>query len=139
MIFVLDFWKIDFHPEGGFEAKIVRVQHKEGAMDGDVATVDLAYLDGGSELEVPPSKVRILPLERQPKVLRAGTAWPAALVKGMLVERVGEGPLYHPPGSLAVKGANEDSARIAEMIRANMGDIDDIFVTLDSHHVSEIR
>ena len=44
-------------------------------------------------------------------------------------------PMYHPQGSLAVPGANEDSARIAQMIQANMEDIDDIIVTRDTHQV----
>jgi hypothetical protein len=44
--------------------------------------------------------------------------------------------MYHPEGSLAVKGANEDSERIANMIYANMHDIVEIYVTLDTHHVS---
>lgn len=44
--------------------------------------------------------------------------------------------LSHPGGAMAIPGANEDSVRLAAMIRANKGDIDDIIVTLDSHHVS---
>lgn len=47
----------------------------------------------------------------------------------------GHGDLYHPPGSLAVPGANEDSQRTADFIRDHINDLDDIFVTLDSHHV----
>ena len=43
---------------------------------------------------------------------------------------------FHPGGSLAVQGANEDSARIASLISENIQDIDEIYVTLDSHHVS---
>lgn len=48
----------------------------------------------------------------------------------------GEGALYHARGSLAVEGANEDSSRIASFIQDHIHCIDDIFVTLDSHHVS---
>ena len=105
----------------------------------EVVSVDLEYLDGGSELDVPPIKVERLSPERQPKELQVDKTGPIALVEGMLVKRLETGPLYHPGGSLAVKGANEDSARIAQMIRTNMEDIDDIFVTLDSHHVSFVR
>ena len=36
-------------------------------------------------------------------------------------------------GSLGVPGANEDSERIAEMIRENMDSIDEIYVSLDTH------
>lgn len=39
-------------------------------------------------------------------------------------------------GSLAVPGACEDSLRIAEMIATHTDAIDEIVVTLDSHHVS---
>ena len=42
---------------------------------------------------------------------------------------------FHPGGSLAVQGANEDSERISAFIRENVNEIQDIFVTLDSHHV----
>ena len=42
---------------------------------------------------------------------------------------------FHPGGSLAVQGANEDSARTASLILENIHDIDEIYVTLDSHHV----
>jgi hypothetical protein len=42
---------------------------------------------------------------------------------------------FHPGGSLAVQGANEDSERIAAFIRKNVNAIQDIYVTLDSHHV----
>ena len=44
---------------------------------------------------------------------------------------------FHPPtGSLAVPGAEEDSERTAAFIREHMDEIEEIFVTLDSHHVS---
>ena len=44
---------------------------------------------------------------------------------------------FHPPhGTLAVPGAQEDSDRTAAFIREHMDDIGEIFVTLDSHHVS---
>lgn len=39
-------------------------------------------------------------------------------------------------GSLAVGGATADSLRLSEMIRRNIHDIDEIYVTLDTHHVS---
>jgi hypothetical protein len=42
---------------------------------------------------------------------------------------------FHPGGNLAVVGANEDSARLAEFIHSNVDKIDEIFVTLDSHQV----
>ncbi len=41
---------------------------------------------------------------------------------------------FHFGGSMAVNGANEDSERIAEFIKDNIPKIDEIFVTLDSHH-----
>ena len=41
---------------------------------------------------------------------------------------------FHPGGSLGIEGANEDSVRIAELIRTKGDLIDDIYVTLDSHH-----
>ena len=41
---------------------------------------------------------------------------------------------FHPGGALGVPGANEDSERIATFIRANINKIDEIFVSLDSHH-----
>lgn len=45
---------------------------------------------------------------------------------------------FHPPnGTLAVPGAEEDSARTARFIREHMDEIDEIYVTLDSHHVGE--
>jgi nicotinamidase-related amidase len=45
---------------------------------------------------------------------------------------------FHPGGSLAVPGADEDSKRIADMIKKNKHNIHDIFVSLDSHHPSHI-
>jgi hypothetical protein len=47
--------------------------------------------------------------------------------------------LSHIQGSLAVPGANEDSQRIAKMIRDNIDQIHEIHVTMDSHHVSACR
>jgi len=41
---------------------------------------------------------------------------------------------FHGSGSCAVNGADEDAERIAEFIYSNMTSIDEIFVTLDSHH-----
>lgn len=46
--------------------------------------------------------------------------------------------LYHPEGSLAVSGANEDSERIAEFIFKNYKNIHEIYVSMDSHHPSHI-
>ena len=45
---------------------------------------------------------------------------------------------FHPGGALAVAGANEDSKRIADMIRNNKEFIHEIFVSMDSHHPSHI-
>ena len=39
-------------------------------------------------------------------------------------------------GSLPIPNSHEDSKEIARMIRANKDNIDDIYVTMDSHHVS---
>ena len=41
---------------------------------------------------------------------------------------------FHPGGSLGVPGAHEDSQRIANFIRSNRDAIDEIYVSLDSHH-----
>jgi hypothetical protein len=41
---------------------------------------------------------------------------------------------FHFGGSMAINGANEDSERIAEFIKDNIPKIDEVFVTLDSHH-----
>mmetsp|Transcript_15410 Transcript_15410/g.23238 ORF Transcript_15410/g.23238 Transcript_15410/m.23238 type:complete len:301 (-) Transcript_15410:237-1139(-) len=45
---------------------------------------------------------------------------------------------FHPGGSLAVPGANEDSERTAKFIKDNMNEIDEIVVTLDTHHAMHI-
>eukprot|EP01006_Ploeotia_vitrea_P018398 TRINITY_DN49812_c1_g1_i1.p1 TRINITY_DN49812_c1_g1~~TRINITY_DN49812_c1_g1_i1.p1 ORF type:complete len:278 (+),score=4.54 TRINITY_DN49812_c1_g1_i1:36-869(+) len=45
---------------------------------------------------------------------------------------------FHPGGSLGVNGANEDSQRIANLIKKNIDKIDEIIVTLDSHHRNHI-
>ncbi len=45
---------------------------------------------------------------------------------------------FHPGGSLAVPGANEDSERIAQFIYKHASAIDEIYVTLDSHHVRHV-
>ncbi len=42
---------------------------------------------------------------------------------------------FHGGGSLAVNGADGDSERIATFIRSNVKNIDEIIVTMDSHHV----
>jgi nicotinamidase/pyrazinamidase len=41
---------------------------------------------------------------------------------------------FHPGGSLAVPTANDDAARIANLIRQNASSIDRIVATMDSHH-----
>jgi hypothetical protein len=41
---------------------------------------------------------------------------------------------FHPGGSLGIPGADEDSARIADLITSKGNAIDEIYVTLDSHH-----
>ena len=41
---------------------------------------------------------------------------------------------FHPGGSLGIDGANEDSDRISKFVENNLDKIDEIFVTLDSHH-----
>ena len=41
---------------------------------------------------------------------------------------------FHPGGTLGVPGANEDSARVAAFIKDNIDQIDEIYVSLDSHH-----
>lgn len=41
---------------------------------------------------------------------------------------------FHPGGSLGVPGADGDSARIADFINQNLDRIDEIHVSLDSHH-----
>lgn len=45
---------------------------------------------------------------------------------------------FHPGGSLGIEGANEDSQRIADMIKKNIHSLDEIYVTLDSHHRNHI-
>eukprot|EP01037_Dinobryon_pediforme_P018100 gene18101-18340_t len=45
---------------------------------------------------------------------------------------------FHPGGSLAVPGANEDSERIAAMIKKNKHFIHEIFVSMDSHYPNHI-
>jgi len=44
----------------------------------------------------------------------------------------------HPQGSLYVPGADKDSERLTKMIRRHLKHIDDIHVTLDSHHLVDI-
>jgi len=53
-------------------------------------------------------------------------------------EEGGSGKSYHPQGSLAVPGANEDSTRVSLMILNHLDEIDSIYVTLDSHHRNHI-
>lgn len=43
-----------------------------------------------------------------------------------------------PKGSLYVPGAEKDMTRLSKMIKENIGDIDDIHLTLDSHHLVHI-
>jgi nicotinamidase/pyrazinamidase len=45
---------------------------------------------------------------------------------------------FHPGGSLGIDGANEDSQRIADLIMKNINTLDEIYVTLDSHHRNHI-
>lgn len=45
---------------------------------------------------------------------------------------------HRPNGSLAVSGANEDSARIADMIRRNIYNIDEIYLSQDTHNRYDI-
>ena len=45
---------------------------------------------------------------------------------------------FHPGGALGVPGAHEDSSRIAEFIQKNQHSIDEIYVSLDSHHRTHI-
>jgi cephalosporin hydroxylase len=40
--------------------------------------------------------------------------------------------------SLPVPGSSEDTKRIIEMIRRHGDEIDEIYVTLDSHHVRDV-
>lgn len=44
----------------------------------------------------------------------------------------------HPNGNLFVPGAVEDSQRLADMIQRHMDKIDDIHITLDTHHLVDI-
>ena len=44
----------------------------------------------------------------------------------------------HPAGSLQVPGSSADSKRIAAMIREHIHRIDDVYVTMDSHHRNHI-
>lgn len=41
---------------------------------------------------------------------------------------------FHFGGTCAVQGADEDAEKIAELIKDNIDKIDEVFVTLDSHH-----
>jgi len=50
----------------------------------------------------------------------------------------GEGNLYHPPGSLAVPGANEDSKRITDLINKYKDKWDQIIVSMDTHNPNHI-
>lgn len=45
---------------------------------------------------------------------------------------------FHEGGSLAVAGATDDSTRIANLIKVCGSEIDEIMVTLDSHHACHI-
>eukprot|EP01038_Epipyxis_sp_PR26KG_P005581 gene5581-7706_t len=45
---------------------------------------------------------------------------------------------FHPEGSLAVTGANEDSERISKMIIENIDKISEIIVSMDSHYSNHI-
>lgn len=41
-------------------------------------------------------------------------------------------------GSLAIPGADEDMNRVSKMVNKNSGEIDDIFISMDSHYGSHI-
>lgn len=43
-----------------------------------------------------------------------------------------------PSGSLYVNGADKDMSRLAKMVKRLKGDLDDILVTIDSHHLVSI-
>jgi nicotinamidase-related amidase len=45
---------------------------------------------------------------------------------------------FHPGGSLAIPGANEDALRIEQFIRTYMDDIENIIITQDSHQLNHI-
>jgi nicotinamidase/pyrazinamidase len=45
---------------------------------------------------------------------------------------------FHPGGSLAVAGADEDAARIAKLIDDRGASITNIIITLDSHHKNHV-
>ena len=47
-------------------------------------------------------------------------------------------PMYHPPGSLAVQGANEDSERITALITNYIDKWDQIIVSMDTHNPNHI-
>ena len=40
---------------------------------------------------------------------------------------------FHPGGSLAIPTANEDAKRTADFIRKHINEIDEVYVTLDTH------
>ena len=46
---------------------------------------------------------------------------------------------FHEGGSLAVPGAIEDAGRIAQLITSHAESIDELIVTLDSHHVRKLK
>lgn len=45
---------------------------------------------------------------------------------------------FHEGGSLAVPGSTEDSKRIAKMLSTHKAKVEDIYITLDSHHRNHI-
>jgi hypothetical protein len=46
--------------------------------------------------------------------------------------------IFFSLGSLGVPGAIEDSERTAAFIRSHLSEIDEIYVSLDSHHVNSL-
>lgn len=43
---------------------------------------------------------------------------------------------FHEGGSLGVPGATADTQRLCQFVQQHRDDIDDVFVTLDSHQVA---
>jgi len=94
---------------------------------------DVAVVDAASNA--------VKPVRKKGFASRAGAA---GLMNGVPIEDTFSGGLalfiidpqvdFHPGGSLAVEGANEDSARIAALIRKFKDQIERIVVTLDTHH-----
>ena len=65
-----------------------------------------------------------------------GTSEAAVSLGGVALLVVDPQMDFHEGGSLAVPGASADAARIARLVVDHSDDIDEVIVTLDSHHVS---